>query len=426
MRKSVHIIRLNAVLLFFCLCPGLWAQPDAGPQPDAGSGSIWKNRPEKIQVSDKLSFIFHRDTSSSLTVLRIFINGGKKAEPGDRQGLSFITTRLCIEIPNRANVKKLMEMGGAFSANVEGDFSLISVKCLSADLEGALKILTGILQNPLISTLRISHIKRFMKHQQKNEEDKAELLMTREYYNAFFKAGGYGGSIFGTAEPDSIKAIKKKNIRRFYDTFFNLSNMVIAVSSDLSRSKMEALLKKYVEPLPPGNGWAELPRGAPAKTVPTEKKEHFFQKDNTQTLVSLAVPLPAMSPRHYTCAYMLENLLGDGIGSKLWPLRAVKNLAYRLDARVIHMKDAGFLRIYLKTGNAKKEEVFEALKEVITTLYEKGVTGEEFRTLKVRSRAFFLRHNESRENRIHNLGFFECTGLGFGFLEAFFSHINSV
>ncbi|MCX6580987.1 MAG: pitrilysin family protein [Candidatus Aminicenantes bacterium] len=435
-------MQISAALLLLSFLPGrpLFSQDKADATPAQAAGKTWKNRPERIRVEDKnngapFSFIFHRDTSSGLTVLRLFIAGGKKAEPPDRKGLAFLTTRLSVEIPETTDVIKLMTLGSSIATDVNGDHSIITVTCLSENLEETLKILMGVLTDPLISSLRISYIKKAMEHQQKNEEDNTGLLMGREYFTVFFGNSGYGGSIFGTATtagaPNSLKTIKKKDIADFYKTFFNRSHMVIVVSSDLSKAELEPVIKKYFRLLPAGQ---ETP--APGKPGPgevknennenNEKKEYFFKKENTQALVSLGALLPGMGPHHFVCAYMLENLLGDGIGSKLWPLRAELNLAYSLKARTIQMKDAGVLWMYLKTDNSRKEKAREALTKILTDLYQNGVGEEEFAAAKIRTRAHFLRSNETKETRTFYLGLFEQIGPGFEFLENFFSAIETV
>jgi predicted Zn-dependent peptidase len=202
--------------------------------------------------------------------------------------------------------------------------------------------------------------------------------------------------------------------------------MVISVSSDLKKSDIKEIIKRFFHSLPRGEKQLLLPPAQVKKmsTLTVEKKKNFFKKDKAQSQVSLAVMLPEMTPHHFTCAYMLENLLGEGIGAKLWPLRAVKKLAYRLRTKVIHMKDAGILIVYLNTDKSKTKTAFQALKEVMTDLYKNGVTENEFSYTKIRSKAYFLRSNETKETRTFHLGFFESIGLGYTFLEDFFSHVD--
>ncbi|HLP62415.1 MAG TPA: pitrilysin family protein [Candidatus Deferrimicrobium sp.] len=383
------------------------------------------------------SFIFQQDTASEITVLRVLIAAGKKAEPLNRQGLAFLTTRLAVEIPETSNAIKLMTLGSSLTVDVEGDYSCIMVTCLSENLAETLKIVTGVLKEPLFSALRITTVKNNMIYRQKNEEDNTEFLMEREYLHVFLGNSGYGGSIFGTAAGDStsLHTIKKKDIEDFYNAFFNRAHMAVVVSSDLSSTEIETVIKKYFLPLSPGQPGQP---GQPAQLVqpvqhkeseeikPSEKKEYFFKKENTQALVSLGALLPGMSPNHFVCAYMLENLVGGGIGSRIWPLRIDLNLAYSLKAKSIQWKDAGIIWVYLKTDNSRKEKASRALPEIVADLYKDGVSEEEFNMIKVRTRAHFLRINETKEMRTFYLGLFELIGPGFDFFENFFSAMDTL
>ena len=383
------------------------------------------NRLEKISVDDRLSFIYQQDNASEITVVRIFINGGKKAEKPGLGGLAFLTTRLCVEVPDRSKVKKMMDLASSFSTGVEGDHSVITVECLSENLEDTLKIVTEILRKPLFSALRISHIKKNMEYRRKLEEDNSWELMHREYFNLFFGDMGYGGSIFG--DKDSLKKIKKKDVVDFYDKYFNLSNMVISVSSDLNKEKMTGIIKSNFQLLPVGEEQRRIPPIQELKEVEkTTGREHTIKKDKTQALVSMGALLPEISPDHFISAYMLEVLLGEGIGSRLWPLREVKNLAYRLQAKVTQMEDAGVLTVCLETDKSRKQKAFEALKEIMALLYKQGISKEEFSAVKIRCWSYFLRNNESKEKQAYTPGYFESIGLGFGFSETFQSQMKAI
>ncbi|MCP4214241.1 MAG: insulinase family protein, partial [bacterium] len=133
-----------------------------------------------------------------------------------------------------------------------------------------------------------------------------------------------------------------------------------------------------------------------------------------------------MNVSNYICASLLENILGEGIGARLWPIRARKNLAYHLAARATCLKQAGILHVLLKTDHSKKEKAKVALEEVLAKLYREGVGEEEFTAALIRARAHFLRRNETKEKRTYNLGFFETIGPGFRFIEDFCTHLETI
>jgi predicted Zn-dependent peptidase len=298
-----------------------------------------------------------------------------------------------------------------------------------------------------------------MAYRQKIEEDHTELFMEREYLNIFFgnnncndcrEQGDYSGSIFGTKIPGttgnstSLDDIKKKDIENFYNAYFNRAHMTIVVSSDLSKDVIESIIKKYFLSLPPGQLQTGLHQSEIAlagrnkldkknagivgdeKKAGNEKKEYFFKKENTQTLISVGAQLPGLNPNQFACALMLENLVGGGVGSRIWPLRAEQNLAYTLNAKTVLMKDAGIIYVYLKTDSTRKEKALPALIEVLAELYKSGIGEEEFYAVKERTRAHFLGNNETKEMRTFYLGFFEMTGLGFEFFTNFFPTLETI
>ena len=91
-----------------------------------------------------------------------------------KKGLAYITTALMMEIPDLEKVRKIMNLGVTFLFQVEGDFSILTVKSLSENISKALKIILEIIKKPLFSSLRINNMKRHLKFQQKVEEDNPE------------------------------------------------------------------------------------------------------------------------------------------------------------------------------------------------------------------------------------------------------------
>jgi predicted Zn-dependent peptidase len=431
-KKGIRVLALGAVLctLGAALCaPAARARVTDVPE----QGKTWKNRPEKVQFqleeNDRWWYIYHQDTSSEITVVQILVKGGKRAVPVSQRGLAFLTTGLSVNMPTLANVRELMHMGSTVFYHVEGDYSGIRIESLSANAGETLKIVSGVMQKPLFSGLRIGNTKRYMENRQKGEEDSPERLMERTYLDAFFgPGGGYAGSINGDA--GSRKKIKRKHILQFYKRFFNRSHMIIAVSSNLGKPGITRIMEKYFTSLPPGDDVDPAVREVRGVqgvggAVPG-KKTYSREKDTRQVLISFGALLPGMSKQNYAKIYMLDNLLGKGPGSKLWPLRVKKDLAYNITSHFTQWQDAGVLIIYLKTTAAKKEGAYTALKEVITGIYKNGITQQELDTTVVRSRADFLRQNETKLDRVRNLAYFEALGVGFDFLETFFSRVNRV
>jgi predicted Zn-dependent peptidase len=414
--------RMMGVSMVLVLLTGLTGGPvdrAAAAQP----AKIWKNQPEKIAINDHLSFIYQQDRSSEITIIHLLFRGGKRAVPLAERGLAFITSRLAVELSSGDALRELMHLGSAIQSDIEGDYTATTIKTLTDNLDHTLKLIAKTIRKPLFSGLRIGNLKRFMEHRRKNEDDIPERLMEHAFLTAFSgdNSHGYGGSIFGGK--DSRKQIKRKKLIAFHQRYFNGANMVMSVSTDLDKDKITAILQKYFGRFPAGES---LPPPTVSLSAP-EQKKISINKDNQQVLIAFGALLPgidAKNAKNYVLIYMLENLLGRGIGSKLWPLRSRKDLAYSLNTRFLQMKEGGMLMIYMKSENAKKENAYKALKDLLTDFYHGGITADELAVTKALSKAEFLRNSETKEQRALNLGYFEAIGLGFGFLERFFAEVD--
>lgn len=384
------------------------------------TSSPWNNLPQKKTLDNGLAMIYQKDDSSAMTVLRILIKGGKGAEHRGRQGLAYLTTRLTLEIPDSGKIQDLMSQSSHLSVTCKGDYSLIHLECLSENLEEFLKIVSKVILDPLFSGLRIDFIKKHMLHQRKLEEDDAINLGHNSHLKAFFADEGYGGSVFGDEE--SLKAIKNKDISSFYENYFNAANMLISVSSDLDEEKVIGAIQKYFKELPSGKETELHPKSA---STPEERKL-FIEKDAKQSLISIAFPLPKISSKNFVLGFMVENLLGKGVGSKLWVLRSKEKLAYTVNSQATQMKEGGILEAYLETDNEKKDLALESLKRLLRELFENGITEEELQMTKIYSKGDFLRANEIKTTRTANLAILEALGLGYEFLSKLFQEIDTV
>ena len=377
---------------------------------------------KQIEVNDNLRFIFTRDRSSAASVIKLFIKGGKNGEPGNKRGLAAIAAGLTIAIPEAVQTGKLMELGTIFSSQVYEDYSVITIKCLSENLRESLGVLAGVMKKPLFSPLRIRNVKRNLESRQKSEQEDTEQLLDLIVRNTFFPGSHYSGSIYG--DRDSLKEIKKKDVVDFYKTYMNAANMVLSVCSDMDEAQIKRIINAFFSGFPAG----EAVRAEPVKmAIPGQEKPVVTAvKEQKQNLVCFAFLLPRITPGHFARAFVLEDLLGKGVGSRLWRLRSEQGLAYGFEAGLTQFRDAGILKVYAATSSKEKDRASGLLKKIIADLRDKGIGAAELETAKIHAKAGFLKMNETKENRALYHGYFETLGLGFGFVNDFFARVDRI
>lgn len=381
--------------------------------------SAWKIPPKKLSLENGLNYIYQKDISSGVTVVHVLIKGGKRDEPKGKEGLAYLTTRLAIAIPDEGKVQDLMDQATQLTMDCNSDYSFINISCLSENLDDSLETTTKIMSDPLFSGLKIDGIKKQMNHRRDTAEDDSIQMAHDACFGIFFKDTPYGSSMFGTE--DSLKAIKKKDIENFYKSHFVPKNMVVAISSDLEEEEISTLVEKYFKKFPQG-----MPSDPALFTVtPPAEKTHALERDTEQTFAGYSFPLPRISVRNLILGYMLENLIGKGFHSRLWPLRQKEKLAYLVNSRTSQLREGGFIEAYLETENSKRDVALDALDKAMLKLYEEGVSEEELRVTKINSKANFLRSNETKNIRTITIAYFEALGMGYDFINRYFSEIDA-
>ena len=407
-----HKIFLIPVMLLGALSLGFLSLPES-------ANALLKNQPEKEILSNGLTFIYHKDDSSPTSVVHVLMRGGKRLEPAGKEGVAFLTIRLCLELPSQQVLQRFMNQATHTSFFCRHDFSVIKISCLSENLEEAIKLSTQILKEPLFSGLRIGRIKENMNHYKKLEEDQPLNVAHTAALDTFFHKTPYAGPTYGTKE--SLKKIKKQAIERYYEESVKAKNMVVSISTDLEKEKTLGLVQQHFEDFPEDEP-AEL---ASISFLPVEEKMLNLEKDTQQTMVYAAFPLPKISERSFILATMLQNLLGKGVSSKLWPLRTEKKLAYIVDARASLMKEGGMLEAFLETDQTKKDLAITELQKTIQNVYQNGISSEELGIIKIHSKGIAIRENETKDVKTYNLATLEALGLGYEFLNRMLAEIDT-
>ena len=381
---------------------------------------IWASPIIDIKLENGLKVLFEKDDSSKITVLQFYIRGGKLSEDKNQQGLSYITTRLALEIPDRQKAQDFMLQATQFTMFCENDYSAVVVTCLSENLKDSLVLISDIMLNPLFSSIRIKRIKENMLNRDKIEQDISRNIAFQTVRDSLFMETGYDGSVYGNE--GSLKQITRKDITGYHERHFTSDNMGIVVSTDLDKEVITEYLNQCFSPLRTGPSFSHK-----EVTLPLiDKKTLRINRDTQQTFISIGYRLPPINQRNYVLSLMMENLVGKGIGSRLWPLREEKKLAYNVSAEISYFRNGGMLEALMETENVKKETASEAICDTLDSLYENGIDSQELEMTKEYTKASFLRSNETKRARTATLAYFEIMELGLDSFKNIFGEIDSI
>jgi zinc protease len=378
----------------------------AGFAQTAGPPALWTNAPERFVLATGIPCLYQKDVSSPTTVVGLFIGGGRSAVPPGLDGLASISTRLLLEIPDEGMVQALMAQATRLSYVCLEDHAIVVVECLSEHLEDAIRVAAKIIQDPLLSGLRVGRAKDLMKAYGRMDDDDPVAAGRNAVFAALFGGQGYGSLPYGTAA--SLSTIGRKDVAAFVRRSVVKPNVFFGVQSDLDAGPVRGLLEKYFDGIPDG----APPEIAAQAAVLPEGRELIVHKDTQQSSVGQAYALPRRGLADMAKAVLLETLLGKGPGSRLWSLRVDDRLAYSVDADLAWTRTGGVLIAHLETGKARVPEAAAALGRVLDGLRERGLAEGELEAVRAQVRGRFLRSTEAKAARLRTLGLYRTLGLG--------------
>ncbi|MFQ6082345.1 MAG: M16 family metallopeptidase [Candidatus Aminicenantia bacterium] len=387
---------------------------------NANENSFIFNSLRKSILDNGVTLIYQQDLNSQLTAVGIFIKGGRLAEPEGKSGISYLTTRLASELTAWSDIEKIATMGSRISATSSFDYSLITIQCISDNLGKTIEILSKSFTKPLFSGLRINGIKQYMIGRIKSHEDEPWLLIDKLHYQLRFGNKGYGNSIYGSEE--SLKSIKKNNIKNFYEKFFRGGNIVVSIVSDLEFSVINKIIKKYFLKLPPGK--SEISAEIEIKTA--NQRKEFYKKERKQSLILISFPFDKINRKNFALVNLINTLFGKGTNSRLWFLRQKEKLAYSVRSKASQMKESGTFSAYIEIDHHNQDKAIELLRNEFEKLRKEGISKEELEITKINSVAYFLRETETKLEKAFAFGYFETLGLDYDYANKFIDEIAKV
>lgn len=366
----------------------------------------WKNAPQRSMLANGVPWTYQKDAISPTTIVALFIGGGKSAVPPGLDGLAAISTRILLEIPDEGKIQDLMAQATRLTYVCFEDYSAVVIECLTEHLEEALRVAAKIVQDPLISGLRVGRAKDLMKAYAKMDDDDPAAAGRNAVLGAFFGGQGYGSLLYGTDA--TVGAVDRKDVVGFVKRVLVKPNVFFGVQTDLEADAVRPLIEKAFDSIPDGAALT-IARQDPA--LPAER-ELVIDKVTKQSYVGQAYSLPRANLADMAKGALLATLLGNGPGSRLWTLRVDDRLAYDVDADLTWTKSAGVLIAFLKTDRTRGPEAAAALARTLEALRTNGLADEEMKASRAMVRSRTLQSTEAKAPRLRTIGLYEALGMG--------------
>lgn len=358
-----------------------------------------KENIEETKLDSGLVVLTDRMEGVRSATLGFFFRAGSRQEPDELNGIShFIEHAVFKGTRKRSALDIAIEqdrLGGNLDAFTTHEETGFAIKVIDDQLERAFDLIADMLVNPRFDEADLESEQRVIIEEMKMIDDSPEEVLGDIFSEAFFPGHPLGMSIAGT--PETVKSFGHDTTRRYHESVFNASNLVIAAAGNVEHEKVVELARSANFGGLAGGTSVRPELRTPLTAAPLIVKH---RPDLEQAHLIVATPFVAATDDRRYAADLLANVIGGGTSSRLWQkVREERGLAYSVGASASMYQDCGIFSIFAATSPEQVAEVVDLSIAEMRDVVANGISADELELAKQQSRASILLSLEDSASR---------------------------
>lgn len=330
----------------------------------------------------RLVYDFDDSTKAVSVVFGCAVGGAD--EDGTNRGIAHLAEHMFFKGTNKRTAKEITlifdKLGIANNASTGNDVTMYYATGMNEHLETIFDVYSDCFFNSTYESEGLELEKKAVCSELEMYLDDYKDLVRMKGAEVALQGTPYQYTLGGTVE--SVTKLKQADLVAFRDKFYTTNRLIISVSGNVSKEKVEALIEKYIlchcdEELTP------VTYNVAPLTINLQKRFNFEKRDIDQCYC-----LICFKSIHYNDPKMLKyramNVVwGDIMSSRLFrKVREEKGLVYVVSAYDEVFKDAGVNGIIFYANKNNTEEVLKTIRQTILETKQDGFTDEELETAK--------------------------------------------
>jgi predicted Zn-dependent peptidase len=295
-------------------------------------------------------------------------------------------------------------VGGEFNAFTAKEYTCFHARVLDEDLPLAVDVLGDMITSSLVTAEDVEAEREVILDEIAMHDDDPDDVVHNLYAAKAWGGTPLGRPIAGTVE--SIEALTRAQILRYYRTRYRPENIVVAAAGNVDHAAVVRLVRKAfgrsdfladtsVRPLPPRRS---------ERTRRTSAGEISLGRPFEQVNLVLGVnALIRTDDRRYALG-VLNAVLGGGTSSRLFQeVREKRGLAYSVYSFASHYADSGMFGVGVGCLPTRMDDVLDVVRSEMRLLADKGITDEELERGKGQLRGGLVLSMEESGTRMSRL-----------------------
>ncbi len=382
------------------------------------------------KLSNGLEVLLVKEKELPYISFDMMFKAGTKMDPKEKEGLMYLLTEIIDKGTKTRPAMQVAEdietLGASFFSQPGYDSLSFSVETLSHLNKEVLEIFSEIITRPAFLEEEFQRAKKKALGYAKRSAENFSFYAGRTFNKYLYDPHPYGFYQYGRLK--SLKEIKLKDIKDFYDRYFRPGRALLSVSGRYPEDIIQQLEQAFGK-------W----KGAPSSA--DEKKSPAFPAPDITKTELLVVDQPSAvqseirmghislkrSHQDYLPLRTANVILGGSFTSRLMSrIRTQKGLTYGISSYFSAKKELGAFKLGLAVRN---EKVGSALLEIIGVLenfHKKGITEEELEKAKQLLKNQFITHVSTADSFAHYLMYLNSQGIPYSYAEKYFKELSSL
>lgn len=268
-----------------------------------------------------LKVIHRRVTANAVVAANLYLMGGVAHVPREKAGLELLlleaSERGTRKYPREALERKMARLGSAIVAAPSIDWTLVGVRSTVTAFDSTFAIFADRIMQPRLDSGDVETVRATILSAVRQRGDDPEALLNAFSDSVAFAGHPYGVSPVGTTA--TLSGLTLADLRAWQRTQMVTSRMLMVVVGDISRAKLEAMLRSTLGTLPRGDyRWAPPPTPASrvsslhtiARSLPTNYMQGYWvgPRADSRDYHAMRIAMAALGGRLFTEVRVKRNL----------------------------------------------------------------------------------------------------------------------
>lgn len=355
-----------------------------------------------FELSNGLRVVCRR-RQGPVSYIGVVVNAGSRDEDPSREGLAHFVEHTIFKGTDKRRAwqisSRMETVGGELNAYTSKEETMVYTNAPSGNEERALELLADLVTSSRFPAPEIEKEREVIIEEIYSYLDSPSDRVFDEYEELAYKDSGLAHNILGV--PESVKEIRSEDCRRFLDSFYLTSNMVMYCVTPLPGEQMLRKVERYFGQIPSEE--VVHHRITPPPMAPfDERRDQGTHQANT---IMGARTFGRGDERRFAL-FLLNNYLGGPcLNSRLnRELREKRGYVYTVESNVGLLSDTGLLMIYFGCDPKNVARCRNLIFREVEQLCASEITAKTFEVIKRQYCGQLISSSDHIENMAMSLG----------------------